>query len=122
MKVFFPLIICVALTGCATGPAGTNAADRPGDPSQWRVVSITPVPVGTAARVAATSADGKAVEYSSKPAPLYQPAPVYTPPPLYGPIPFYPEAGYYWPPVSIGLGFVFGRHWGRGRGHRHRHH
>lgn len=135
MKLLLSLAACLALAGCATDPAGRYANNAPRDPAQWRVVSVTPVPAGTAAKIAARSPDGKAVEYSSSPVPLYSPAPVYAPPPVYGPspyygsapyygsTPYYHEPAYYWPPVSLSLGFVFGKHWssGRGRGHGHKH-
>lgn len=117
MKLLIPMALCVALAGCAT-PNGRHANSAPRDPSQWRVVSVTPVPAGTAARVAARSADGKAIEYSSHPAPFYNPAPVYQPAPVYDTAPVYGHAPvyapYYYPPVSLSLGFVFGRHWSRG--------
>lgn len=130
MKKLIAVALVGALAGCATEPARhTTAYAQPRDPSQWRVVSVTPVPAGTAARVAAASGTGKAEEYTSTPvaelppayatAPQYAPAPVYyVPPPYMQPV--YP--GYYWPPVSLSLGFVFGRHWGGGyhRGYRHR--
>lgn len=114
-----------ALAGCAVQPRNADYA-QPRDPSQWRVVSVTPVPAGTAARVAAASADGKAVQYSSSPvasAPqVYGPAPRYGGAPVYAPAPVYqPEPYYYWPPVSLSLGFVFGRHWSSGRHWRGRH-
>ncbi len=118
MKLLIPLALCAVLAGCATTPAGPSA-NAPRDPSQWRVVSVTPVPAGTAARVAAKSPDGKAVEYSSSPAPFYNPPPAHTPQPVYGSAPYYPEPAYYWPPVTLSLGFVFGRHWSRGHGHGH---
>lgn len=109
MKLLISITLCTALAGCATSPYGAYSR-TPSDPSQWRVVSVTPVPAGTAARVASTSPDGKPIEYSSNPAPFFTPPPVYEAPPLYGPI--YPEAGYYWPPVQLSMGFMFGRHWG----------
>lgn len=114
MKIL-SLAWCVLMAGCAAVPPGTYSSNAPRDPSQWRVVSVTPVPVGTAARVAAKSPDGKAVEYSSRPAPFYNPPVAYSPPPLYSPGPYYPEPAYYWPPVQLSLGFVFGHHWSRGR-------
>lgn len=125
MKLLIPVMLCAALAGCATAD-GRLANSAPRDPSQWRVVSVTPVPAGTAARVAAKSADGKAVEYSSSPAPFYNPAPpyqrspvyatapVYGQVPVYGPAPVYTPQPYYYPPISLSLGFVFGRHWSRG--------
>lgn len=131
MKIFTALAACALLAGCVHGPSPYHAA-APRDPSQWRVVSVTPVPAGTAARVAAKSPDGNAVEYSSQPAPFYPTAPVYTPAPAYGsyPVygsypaygayPVYGEPSVYWPPVTVSLGFVFGKQWGRGH-FRHRH-
>jgi hypothetical protein len=132
MKKLLAVALLFALAGCETAPR-TVAYAQPRDPSQWRVVSVTPVPAGTAARVAATSPSGKAEEYSSTPVsamppvyaapPVYGPAPVYGPVPLYGPV-YVQEPAYYYPPVSLSLGFVFGQHWGgghygHGRGFRH---
>lgn len=128
------------LAGCAApGPATYSSHApysyaQPGDPSQWRVVSVTPVPVGTGARAAASGqagtttsaplpASGPAVTYSSPVTvsqPVYVQQPVYVPQPVYvQPQPVYVEQPRYWyPPISIGLGFDFGRSsW---RGHRHR--
>lgn len=113
MKSLLVIAVLAALGGCAVAPPVRYA--QPADPSQWRVVSVTPVPAGTGARVAASSSDGRPVEYSSVPlasAPVYVPAPIIVEQPVY-----YPEPTYYWPPVSLSLGFVFGRHWGGGRGH-----
>ncbi len=116
MKTLLVAATVALLAGCATtpGPAnyGTRAAyAQSGDPSQWRVVSVTPVAPGTGARIASNNPNGSSVEYSSMPvtaAPnvIYQPAPVYV-----------EEPAYYYPPVSLSLGFVLGRHWGY-RGHR----
>lgn len=128
------------LAGCAApGPTYTYA--QPSDPSQWRVVSVTPVPVGTGAQVAAS---GKAGVVTSTPVttaapstgwtttsvtPVYrtqqpvivqQQQPVWVQQqPVYVPQPVYVEQPRYWyPPISIGLGFDFGRSsW---RGHRGR--
>ena len=139
MKRALGLVVLAALGGCAVDQPGRAAYSQPRDPAQWRVVSVTPVPAGTAARVAAKSSDGKPVEYTTGPAPVthaYRPAPVYgtAPPVVYGPYEYYPSApvyrtepGYYWPPVTSSLGFVFGRHWSRGHhgghhGGRHRRH
>ena len=138
MKKFLVIALLTALGGCAEMPQqpgyGNQAYGQPRDPSQWRVVSVTPVPAGTAARVAATNTDGKPVEYTSSPvpqqvysnppvysqAPVYAPAPVYGPAPVYAPAPLYaPAPAYYWPPVSLSLGFMFGRHWSRGYGGAH---
>ena len=149
MKHVLGLVVLGALGGCAVDQPGrdqygNNAYAQPRDPSQWRVVSVTPVPPGTAARVASNSKDGKAIEYSTGPAPTnaYRPAPVYSSAPVYAPGGYYPpapvyapggyyphvpvyrhEPSYYWPPVTLSLGFVFGRHWSRGHGggrYRHR--
>lgn len=114
-----PMIIAAAaiLAGCASTPS-QQYGYAPGDPSQWRVVSVTPVPPGTGDRVAART--GSRVEYSS--GPVTASSPIYVQQPLYAPAPLYaPEPSYYYPPVSLSLGFVFGRHWSSG-GHRHRGH
>jgi hypothetical protein len=115
MKNLLILAVLAALGGCAVAPApanyGTRAAAYNGDPSQWRVVSVTPVAPGTGARNGSA-----AVEYSAAPAAVYQPAPVYAPQPVY-----VEPAPYYYPPVSFSLGLVFGRHWGWG-GRSHRRH
>jgi len=129
MKSLIVITSLAVLGGCAVAPSGPAyyAGAVPLDRSQWHVVSVTPVPPGTGARIAASSGNGAAVEYSSAPVvsqPLYLAQPVYVQPPLYQ-----PQPSYYYPPVSIGLDFVFGRHWhgghrGGGRrhwdGHRHR--
>lgn len=120
------------LAGCAApGPTYTYA--QPADPSQWRVVSVTPVPLGTGAQVAAS---GNAGVVTSTPiespapstgwttttvTPVYRTAPsvIVQQQPVYVPQPVYVEQPRYWyPPVSIGLGFDFGR--GSWRGHRYR--
>ena len=102
-----------ALAGCAApGPYYSNQGyAQPADPSQWRVVSVTPVPIGTGARVA--SSGGSTVTSTPVPATSYS-TPYYTPQQ-----PVYVEQPNYWyPPISIGLGFDFGRSsW---RGHRGR--
>jgi hypothetical protein len=125
MKTLLTLIAVATLAGCATyQPAPANYATRysaPADPSQWHTVSVTPVAPGTGERVAATSGTGSAVQYSSEPIvqqtyvapPLYAAQPVYVPQPVY-----YAPAPYYYPPVSIGLDFMFGRSWGGHRGGR----
>ncbi|WP_426210881.1 hypothetical protein [Massilia sp. TWP1-3-3] len=138
MRKLLVVALATALAGCAEMPQqqgyGTNAYAQPRDPSQWRVVSVTPVPVGTAAKVAAKSPDGKPVEYSSttvprpvySSAPIFSQTPVYSQAPVYGSAPVYypapvyaPQPSYYWPPVSLSLGFVLGQHWGRGYGGGH---
>lgn len=144
MKYLLGFAVLAALGGCAVdqpnrGSYGNVSSAQPRDPSQWRVVSVRPVAPGTAAQVAARSPDGRPVEYSTGPvaaAPVYRPAapyvpaPVYAPAPVYGPAPYYgfpapvyaPQPSYYWPPVTLSLGFVFGRHWSRGHfGGRWRH-
>ncbi len=116
--ILLPTLAALLMAGCATGPDG-QARQAPADPSQWRVVAVTPVPAGTAARVAAASPDGRAVELSSRPIAALPPASApYTQAPLYAP-PYVQQPAYYWPPISLSLGFVFGRHWSRG-GYRRR--
>ncbi len=123
MKNLSVLAVLVALGGCVVAPHGSQYGARysqPSDPSQWRVVSVTPVPMGTGDKVAAQSPDGSRVEYSSRPVAAIPPA--YLPPPQYVERPvYYPEPSYYLPPVALSLGFIFGHHWSRGHGHRHGH-
>ena len=134
-KLAIVIVSLGALAGCAApGPYYNNQTyARPADPSQWRVVSVTPVPIGTGARVTAsgqsttTSTPVPATTYSdstystpyySTQQPVYvQQQPVYVQQPVYAPQPIYVEQPNYWyPPISIGLGFDFGRSsW---RGHR----
>lgn len=133
MNKFLVIALAAALAGCAEMPQqrgyGNSAYAQPRDRSQWHVVSVTPVPAGTAAKVAATTPDGKPIEYSSRivPTPVYSTAPIYSGAPVYAPVPVYgsvygpgpiyaPQPAYYWPPVSLSLGFVFGHHWSRGYG------
>lgn len=110
LYALIPLAAAALLSGCAV-PAGPGYAHAvPVHPNQnpyeWHTVSVTPVAPGS--RVVAGAAPR--VEYSTEPvypaAPVY--APVYTAPPAY-----------YYPPVTIGLDFVFGnfkhRHYGRRR-------
>ncbi|QGZ41509.1 hypothetical protein [Pseudoduganella flava] len=110
-----PAVASIAiLAGCAApGPYYTA---QPVDPYQWHTVSVTPVAPGTAVR------SGSAVTYTTEPLPpaptvTYVPQPVYVPAPVYAPAP-----AYYYPPISIGLDFVFshrsGRGWGGWRGRR----
>ena len=98
MKLLFALFSLAVLSGCAYAPPtqygqASRYAPPPADPSQWHVVSVTPVPPGT----------GASVQYSSEPVPrtVYVPQPLYAPP------------AYYYPPASIGLDFMLGRSWGR---------
>lgn len=133
MKRFIFIIAGVAaLAGCATpgpGPAnyGTRGVAQSGDPSEWQVVSVTPVPLGTGAR----AGDAGVVTSSNvvvNPAPpgvsVYGAQRGYGAQPFYGPgygyPPVYVQDPYWYPPVSIGLGFSFGRSWGGH--HRHRGH
>lgn len=122
MKNLLAVALLCALAGCATEPVRpVHAYAQPRDPSQWHVVSVTPVEPGTGARVAASSPTGKAVEYTSTDVtslpPVYAAAPLYAPAPTvyYLPPPYLQEPAYYYPPVSLSLGFVFGQHWGGGR-------
>ena len=125
MKKLAIILAVAALSGCATqypGPAnyGTRAYNQPADANGWQVVSVTPVPNGTGAQAAAYGDAGRvtssdAVSYSPAPGattvvtqPVYVPAPVYAPAPVYDP--------FWYPPISIGLGFNFG-HWSGGHGH-----
>ena len=136
MKKLAIILAVAALSGCATqypGPAnyGTRAYAQAPDANGWQVVSVTPVPNGTAAQASASGDAGRVttsdvVTYSPAPSsttyvtqPVYVPAPVYAPAPVYDP--------FLTPPISIGLGFSWsnwghghrGYHGGyRGRGHR----
>lgn len=108
------------LAGCAVpgpGPAnyGTRGYAQSGDPGQWQVVSVTPVPLGTGARAGdAGVVTSTPIVVNPAPAPVVA-APVYGAP-VYVPAPVPVYEPYWYPPVSIGLGFSFGRVWG---GHRH---
>jgi hypothetical protein len=126
MTKFAIILAAAALGGCAVAPPGpanygTRAYAPPADPSQWHVVSVTPVAPGTGAHA---TESGSSVEYSAAPsysdapAPSYSyaPAPVYVAPPLYAPAPVY-QPNYWYPPISIGLGLNFSRGWGHHRGH-----
>jgi hypothetical protein len=106
--------MAAALAGCAV--PGPYYAAQPVDPYGWRTVSVTPVAPGTAARA------GSNVTYTTEPMPV-QPAvtyvqqPVYVPQPVYAPAPIYGGPSYWYPPVTIGLDFIFSNHsrgWGRG--------
>lgn len=138
MKILLSILSAAVLCGCAYAPQRPNGyANRmppPGDPSQWHVVSVTPVAPGTGERLAATSGKGGAepgspvlyrsdVEVSAQPAyiapPMYAQQPMYVQQPVYVAQPVYAApAPYYYPPVSIGFDFMFGRSWGGHRGGR----
>lgn len=137
MQKLIAIAALAALAGCETAPRNDygRVSQAPADPSQWRVVSVTPVAPGTGERVAAAN-NGSRIEYSApvpvtrervyaQQQPVYvQQQPVYVPGTVYTPVPVYqPAPAYYYPPVtlSLGLGFVFGRHWSRGHGHGHLH-
>jgi hypothetical protein len=129
MKKLLILASALALTGCVVAPPapanyGTRGAQYQGDPSQWRVVSVTPVPNGTGERMAANG--GSQVEYTNAPTVAYTPQPVYVQQPVYVPQPVYaPAPAYYYDTapinfsIGLGLGYVFGHHWG-GHGYYHR--
>ncbi|MGH8853660.1 MAG: hypothetical protein ACREWI_05210 [Telluria sp.] len=110
------------LAGCAApGPNyyGSRPYAQPGASGEWQVVSVTPVPLGTGARAAAAGDTGTTT-YSSAPVyvqqqPVYGSQPIYGPQPVYAPQPVY-QPRYYYPPISIGLGFNFGRGWGHHHG------
>jgi len=122
MKNLAIILSLAALGGCAApypGPAnyGTRAYAQPADADGWRVVSVTPVAPGTAA-AASASGDAGRVVYSPAPTTVVT-QPVYVPAPVYAPAPLYADP-YWYPPISIGLGFSWGNwgHWGGGhRGH-----
>jgi uncharacterized lipoprotein YmbA len=116
MKTIFALAAVAALTGCATQPS-TVYYPKPANPYEWHTVSVTPVQPGAGAGAAAGQSR---VEYTTEPVAQLQPRVVYTtePVPVYVQQPLYaPAPAYYYPPVTIGLDFVFGN-WG----HRHRGH
>jgi hypothetical protein len=125
-KLIVVIASLAALAGCATpGPGPANYGSRataPADPNGWQVVSVTPVPLGTGER----AGDAGVVTSSNvvvNPAPNVAGSAVYGPAPAYGaPVyvapPVYVQEPYWYPPVSIGLGFSFGKSWG-GHGHRH---
>ncbi len=115
MKTLFVLpAAAVILAGCAVPAQQPYYAQRPANPYEWHTVSSTPVAPGTVA------SQGGRVEYTTEPAPVYAQQPVYVEQPVYVPAPVYaPAPAYYYPPVSIGLDFVFsnrrGGGWWRGR-------
>jgi hypothetical protein len=122
MKKLAIIVSLAALGGCATtypGPAnyGTRAyAQQPADPNGWQVVSVTPVPPGTGAAAAASGEAGRVtsepIVVNPAPATTVVTQPVYVPTPVYAPAPVYADPFWY-PPISIGLGFSWSN-WGRG--------
>ncbi len=106
-------LLALGLAGCASQQPVRYAS---ANPYEWRTVSVTPVPNGTAARA------GAPVTYSSEPVYVEQ-QPVYTAPqPVYvAPSPYYysPAPVYTYPPVTIGFDFLFtNRHHHGYRGRR----
>jgi hypothetical protein len=99
-------VLALGLAGCASQQPARYASSNP---YEWRTVSVTPVPYGTAAR------SGAPVTYSNEPVYVEQ-YPVYSAPPVYAaPAPVYsPAPVYTYPPVTIGFDFLFTN--------RHRHH
>lgn len=136
MKYLFAIAALAALGGCATqqpgppnyGTRAPTAYQQPSDPHQWHVVSVENVnlPPGaprpaneTTTVLPAPSASQPSVAYQSAPV-VVAPAPVYVPAPVIVD-PYYEP--YYYPPVSLSLGFMFGsggwHHGGRGWGGVH---
>ena len=122
LSVLAAVAAATALTGCAVPAQQRYARAQPVNPYEWHTVSVTPVAPGS------RPADGGArpVEYTTeefRPAPAparveYTTGPVY---PVYAPAPIYvPAPAYYYPPVTIGLDFVFGN-WGHRRYYGRRH-
>ncbi len=104
-------VLALGLAGCATQQPVRYASSNP---YEWRTVSVTPVPSGTAAR------SGAPVTYSSEPVYVEQ-QPVYmAPQPVYvAPAPYYaPAPVYAYPPVTIGFDFLFSSRHYHGRGGR----
>lgn len=127
MKTLFVLpVAALILAGCAVpGPQYAQRAPRPVNPYDWHTVSVTPVAPGTGAsqggRSEYTTEAAPAPAYAAQPTyatPVYS-TPVYVEQPVYVPAPYYaPAPAYYYPPVSIGLDFVFSNRGGwccRGR-------
>lgn len=115
MKKIVAVVALAALGGCAVyqpGPSNYVGATDTFDPYQWHTVSEQPV---HAPRYRAAPA------YAQPWQPYYAPQPSYhAPRPYYAPQPYYA-----YPPVTIGLDFMFrggSGHRGRGGyGHRRGH-
>jgi hypothetical protein len=113
MKKIVAVVALATLGGCAVYPPGPpNVIGRSGaasfDPYQWHTVAVEPA---------------YAPRYSA--APTYYAQPAYSQPTYYQPM-YAPQPYYAYPPVTIGLDFMFGgwygsRHGGRG-GHGYRGH
>jgi hypothetical protein len=126
MKKLAIILAVAALSGCATqypGPAnyGSRAYAQAPDADGWQVVSVTPVPTGTGAQASASGDAGRVttsevVTYNpAPPSTVYATQPVYVPAPVYAPAPVYDP--FWYPPISIGLGFSWSN-WGhRGGGY-----
>lgn len=128
MKIIVALAAVAALSGCATQPS-TVYYPKPANPYEWHTVSVTPLQPGAAGAATAAAGTPSRVEYTTEPLPQQaqlQPRVVYTTEPLYAapvyaapPLLYAPAPAYYYPPVTIGLDFVFGN-WGhRSRGYGH---
>ena len=90
--------VALGLAGCAQQPVRYASSN----PYDWRTMSVTPVPNGTAAR------SGAPVTYSNEPVYVEQPQPVYAAPaPVYSPYYYAPAPVYAYPPVTIGFDFLF---------------
>jgi hypothetical protein len=125
MKSLIIIVALAALAGCAAPPPGpANYGSRAYDPNGWQTVSVTPVPLGTGAQAAAAGQTGvTTTPYVQAPmqagTTTVVTQPMYVAPPIYAvPAPVYvapPPPYYWWPPISIGLGFNWS-HWSGGHG------
>ena len=114
MKTLIIIAAAAMLAGCATTPATQYGYGAP----------VRPIAMACCFRDTCSCRHGSACRrqfggwfarrilvprrrmYSE---PVYMPRPVYS-----------PQPSYYYPPVSLSLGFVFGRHWSSGRHHGYR--
>lgn len=113
-KLALSVLALSVLSGCAVAPPAAPYISRVvQDPYQWHTVSVEPVgAVRIDRQYGGDSVYVPQAEYSSRP--VYVQPPVYMAPPLYAPAP-----AYYYPPVTIGLDFVFGNWCCGGRGGHH---